>query len=813
MGIAAFLIIWSLAPLAELAVILGLCIENGACRKKIRELKKRLEEEDAWQEKECPAAKTMEARSPVSRENSRGIIALLVGVTFVVLAGLVFATTAWHVLPDTFKVFLVLAFAGIFFFVSFLAENRFHIYKTGNAFYILGSIFLFLTVLAAAYFRLLGSEYVLAGQNRWRVLWAGSIPTVVMMFWGIRRFHDRIYTQACFWGMTVSVTFLLLGYGTGEWTGFLSGMMVYAFLLAAGGRLWRKTAESRGSLLAEGFLKFAPVHFRVIAFPAAVWGTATGCFQVTEWLHWYGALAMGTMAAGTALYARDAAEKNDCRVSLLFGGAVTGALLYVLAWIRYGLGEALAVSGQRLILDWLDRGLLEFLTLVSLILWNRKRRSKYPMPALIFGTVGQVLFFSEEKISFPFFLVLSAALLSEVLSAREGEKGAVDDENLYKIGRIYRTGAFYAMAGVYLLMVPFTADHPIERIMGVVWVYIACMAAGKRAEGRPKERIKGRENESGERHVFWDIWGCVLVIAALGAFYDDEGLGAGSLILCLVLFGGFYRMFYMGKRVWPHLIISIALLAMPFVLAYRYEWTGNRFYLILGGTMLVTGVGARSLGRICVRDEQVFGGWRIDWFHVIAVFLLLPLAVAGENKWQRFGYWILTGLYFAQYGLEPSWRKWAWPLAALTGVFSFWCQPFLDWPSLLETEICLLPAALYLWCLGRWEYEENEKSPGIQIIQTAGYGICLLILCGDAWWQKDVANALILEGICLGIFLGALAKNCRLWIRISAAVLVAVALYMTKDFWLSISWWVYLLTAGIGLIVFAAVNESKRKEP
>ena len=41
-------------------------------------------------------------------------------------------------------------------------------------------------------------------------------------------------------------------------------------------------------------------------------------------------------------------------------------------------------------------------------------------------------------------------------------------------------------------------------------------------------------------------------------------------------------------------------------------------------------------------------------------------------------------------------------------------------------------------------------------------------------------------------------------------IIITVALYMTKDFWLSLSWWIYLLAAGLGLILFAAVNEMKK---
>lgn len=41
--------------------------------------------------------------------------------------------------------------------------------------------------------------------------------------------------------------------------------------------------------------------------------------------------------------------------------------------------------------------------------------------------------------------------------------------------------------------------------------------------------------------------------------------------------------------------------------------------------------------------------------------------------------------------------------------------------------------------------------------------------------------------------------------------LALVPLYMTRSFWLSISWWLYLLTAGLGLIAFAAWNEIRKR--
>ncbi len=179
------LVVWLIAPFAELAVIVGLCVENDKRKRRLRELEEELRKYGCLEPEELAGVEKKPIGQPervaVSEENctgqaqqhmeqlnnriasvkvkserpkgsSMGILALLAGMVFVVLAGLVFATTAWQILSNPTKVYLVLAFSAMFFCVSFVAEKRLHIHKTGNALYVLGSIFLFLSVLAAANF-------------------------------------------------------------------------------------------------------------------------------------------------------------------------------------------------------------------------------------------------------------------------------------------------------------------------------------------------------------------------------------------------------------------------------------------------------------------------------------------------------------------------------------------------------------------------------------------------------------------------------------------------------------------------------------
>ena len=88
--------------------------------------------------------------------------------------------------------------------------------------------------------------------------------------------------------------------------------------------------------------------------------------------------------------------------------------------------------------------------------------------------------------------------------------------------------------------------------------------------------------------------------------------------------------------------------------------------------------------------------------------------------------------------------------------------------------------------------------------------ICLVILCFNVLLFGSLANAMILEAVCLAIFLWAQVKKNGSWVRISGIFLILVVVFLTKEFWLSISWWIYLLAAGIGLIIFAAKNERRK---
>lgn len=285
---------------------------------------------------------------PLHGHHNMGMLTLIIGVVFIVLAGLIFATTTWHILPDICKVFGVLGCAVLFFGASFFAEKRFKVHKTSNAFYVLGSIFLFLTILAAAYFKLLGAEFLLEGRNRWKVLWAGSVVTVFAFWAGLKRFDDKVYTQACLWGISISLFFMAQAFSFG-WDGFAAVMMIYsAIIVSVREYLNQHSFEKKGlrRILSDGFGLFAPIHFWVFAVLtalrglSAIWIMAGACaigyngpFHGKVWFFSFTAFGMASMAAlmiGTYVLTRRKQTKN---YGELFSVAVLETILYTAGWI------------------------------------------------------------------------------------------------------------------------------------------------------------------------------------------------------------------------------------------------------------------------------------------------------------------------------------------------------------------------------------------------------------------------------------------------------------------------------------------------
>ena len=137
-------------------------------------------------------------------------LSLCLGAVFIMISGLVFATTTWKILPDFIKLISLAIFAVLFYVASFVAYKKLDIIRTAKTFYVLGSIYVFVFVLAAGYFRLLGEYLSIRGSGRFLLFFIGMFFTEISLIYGLKLFREKWYGYICASG--VSICFGLLVY-------------------------------------------------------------------------------------------------------------------------------------------------------------------------------------------------------------------------------------------------------------------------------------------------------------------------------------------------------------------------------------------------------------------------------------------------------------------------------------------------------------------------------------------------------------------------------------------------------------------------
>lgn len=224
------------------------------------------------------------------------------------------------------------------------------------------------------------------------------------------------------------------------------------------------------------------------------------------------------------------------------------------------------------------------------------------------------------------------------------------------------------------------------------------------------------------------------------------------------------------------------------------------------GMVLLSGISMRRYTDIMEWSDDGKRLLYVDWYHILIVLILVPMMLLADKNW-RFAYLIVLALYALQYAALPKLRSYAVTAAEILLLFAWWAQPFFKLPSVLWLEIQILPVFFFIYRLPVVWGETDET----HICQRVLNMVLLVVLAGGALIRGKLINALILEGICLVVFISSHVRKSVWWVRTSGIVMVTAAIYMTRGFWMSISWWVYLLTAGLVLIGFAAWNEIRKR--
>lgn len=132
-------------------------------------------------------------------------------------------------------------------------------------------------------------------------------------------------------------------------------------------------------------------------------------------------------------------------------------------------------------------------------------------------------------------------------------------------------------------------------------------------------------------------------------------------------------------------------------------------------------------------------------------------------------------------------------------------QPFLEIPDdyIVEWSCFLIAMGIVLFRF-IW-YDKKETFSIIYFVATC---VLLGVLLLSDLISGGIGNVLILGLTGIVMLILAALQNNKKYVVASSVTLILLVLYLTREFWLSIAWWVYLFVAGV-VLVLMAVKKAK----
>ncbi|GGP07240.1 hypothetical protein [Oceanobacillus neutriphilus] len=134
---------------------------------------------------------------------------LILGVSFLLISGLVVATSTWDQMGALLKVITLLGVSVFFLALSGLSSRFLKIEKTAFAFLTLGSLLLPIAIIGIGYFGLFGDYLTLTGEGRY---WLGILCTLVplpLYAWNAYKTEAKLFVWISYLFLSFFIGFLL----------------------------------------------------------------------------------------------------------------------------------------------------------------------------------------------------------------------------------------------------------------------------------------------------------------------------------------------------------------------------------------------------------------------------------------------------------------------------------------------------------------------------------------------------------------------------------------------------------------------------
>lgn len=128
----------------------------------------------------------------VSELEQKNTWILITGSILIVLAAIVFLTTAWNSISDIAKTIILFLFVGIFLGASKIAKNKFKLEKASKTFFYIAMAYIPICILSISIFGLLGNYLSINGDGKYLYLFLSTI-ILAILYYVVAKRTNNIY--------------------------------------------------------------------------------------------------------------------------------------------------------------------------------------------------------------------------------------------------------------------------------------------------------------------------------------------------------------------------------------------------------------------------------------------------------------------------------------------------------------------------------------------------------------------------------------------------------------------------------------------
>lgn len=811
--------------------------------------------------------KLSEAEKTASRGS--GISALLItGVILVLLAGVIFVTTNWSVMSNLMKIITVISVIPLFFSISSLAEKKFSIHSTSKAFFSLGCFFIPVSATALFFFETFGKWFAFSGEGKWLALMAVFLACSSAAFIFAGKYPGKIQAFTALFSVTVSLyclgrfteispvltliasvftfiimifpdvvtsrlnttysevfgvfsisSYIFLAMAAIEYADTFNSSIntVFALLYLTAGTviiqlknenktvqffcslisaaeyaltvhfIERSAAEKLTSMSADILPVFAAVFlipavaaFLFVpklrsAYSLMMLGAFGAIIQVNSYVYTGKIIYLLILTAGAFIVQ----VKNESK-NLRSFGSISAALSYFLLTVNIA-GMAKDIAEKRSDLTYITVAEILLVAAFSVFVFIKKTRSDIAAAIL---TAFQIFFiqfsYQAEDLTYPVFISLAFTVTGAIASENKVISAlfsvSVPIILISAVGQTFETDdsclmAYAVITTATVLAVFFSGS----KNKGIFYIGISCSIFGFIVP----EIIALSENTDFASLTLLIPAAAAAIIAAVSAVKNKKIINYSAVLLS-----------------------SLLLQTSIFTLALEHFDLKPNLAAVTGilSALILTAAGAagavhKNSGRTLLYSSTV-----------ALTFIMIDISLPAESKWW-FVFWAVYCIHFALSGLITENKTVSAVLKTLSAVslmIAFMVQSFITIPENLELEYLALCTIMIYPALFRIWKEHRELTGQIFFIHS---GIALGAIMITAIAESELTHAYTSGLACIIMIIASAKTGQKKWFWLGSVSLFVLVMYITKDFWLSIAWWVYLLAAGIILIAYAGWNE------